>query len=163
MGGTSSKHNNEPIMIYNEPEVRLRQFPQSPSPSSPTSTTSTICITTDKLEEIIRERVAAELRHREEFDTEIQREIDAELSRLFRFDDHMDYDPRLHSKRINEEIENLEQRIRRSFEVTTPTTVIEHQRSLIRCYTKKENINQPLNCAEQVEKFKASVEQALRV
>ncbi|CAG8437173.1 10664_t:CDS:2 [Ambispora gerdemannii] len=120
MGGAFSKPNNEPIVIYNEPEVRLRfshdlvsQLREQRFPQPPSSTTSNTCISPDKLEEIIRERVAAELRRREVFDADIQREVDAELSNIFKYDDYTGHDPGLHSKKIDEEIDDLEQRIRR--------------------------------------------------
>ncbi|KAG9290939.1 hypothetical protein G9A89_011089 [Geosiphon pyriformis] len=167
MGGAlqSRPTGGEPIVIYNEPEVRLRFSQelvtqlQKPALSlkkiaSPNLATSDLSL--ENIESIIQTRVTAELERREHLDSEVQKAAQAELSKEEYWNDGGS-----NALVTEQDIEELIKLIQRKSEVKIPKLVEERQKALISCYMK--NKTRILDCSEEVENFKESAKQALRV
>ncbi|KAL1935299.1 hypothetical protein VTP01DRAFT_4439 [Rhizomucor pusillus] len=147
MGSTQSKATSEPIIFYNQ-NVPL-QFSQGFVESLESRRKSSAGGTSNEdVEEIVRQRVAEELKRLQE--QESQREY-GELAKA-------NIDKDYNSVAMGTDIQTMIDRIKRNAPKEIPADIAEHQEAVVACY--KKNSSRPLDCWEEVEQFKESVAKA---
>ncbi|CDH49005.1 hypothetical protein RO3G_11622 [Lichtheimia corymbifera JMRC:FSU:9682] len=145
MGTTQSKTASEPIIFYNQsvPTQFSQGFIETlETRKKPTQESNT---RSEDVEELVRQRVAEELK-REKVNN------DQAYSELAKSNLEKDYN----SVAMGTDIENMIQRVQRSSRKELPAEIAERQEAVVACY--KKHASRPLDCWEEVEQFKESVE-----
>ncbi|OBZ84336.1 hypothetical protein A0J61_07613 [Choanephora cucurbitarum] len=144
MGATQSK-TSEPVIFYNQSSPL--QFPQTFV--EPVETKQPPAeVSNEKIEQLVRERVAEELKRAKEQQEQVNRRTYGELAKQNIQNDH-------NSIAMSEDIEGMIQQLKRSAPSDIPDVIAKKQEALIVCY--KNNQTRPLDCWEEVEQFKHAV------
>ncbi|KAI9477768.1 MAG: hypothetical protein EXX96DRAFT_568111 [Benjaminiella poitrasii] len=142
MGAKQSK-SSEPVIFYNQnsPLQGLDEPIQ-------TKKEPVIVESNEKIEKIVQERVVKELQRMREQQEQADRHNYDELAKKNIENDH-------NSIAMTEDIENMIEKLKRSTSSDISSVVSERQEELIVCY--KKNQSRPLDCWEEVERFKEAV------
>ncbi|GAA5808642.1 hypothetical protein MFLAVUS_002035 [Mucor flavus] len=144
MGSTQSK-SAQPVIFYNQSSPL--QFSQGYEEPVKTKE-EPISVSNEKIEQLVRERVAAELNRKKQEQEKANNRVYGDLAKKNIENDH-------NSIAIGEDIDSMIQKLQRSAPAEIPALIAERQEELIVCY--KNNQSRPLDCWEQVEKFKSAV------
>ncbi|RCI03475.1 hypothetical protein CU098_002802 [Rhizopus stolonifer] len=144
MGATQSKA-SEPVIFYNQSSpLQFSQGFTEPVESKK----QPVNVSNEKIEQLVRERVAEELKRAKQQQDQVNQRAYGELAKQNIKNDH-------NSIAMTEDIENMIQKLKRSSPSDIPAAIAEKQEALIVCY--KNNQTRPLDCWEQVEQFKHAV------
>ncbi|EIE86911.1 hypothetical protein RO3G_11622 [Rhizopus delemar RA 99-880] len=122
MGASQSK-SAQPIIFYNQSSPL--QFPPLEEQHTPKKATS--AESNEKIEALVRERVAEELKRLKEQQEQVNQEAYGQLARKNIENDH-------NSIAMKEDIETMIEKMKRSAPAEIPTEIAERQEALIVCY-----------------------------
>ncbi|KAI9357193.1 hypothetical protein BD770DRAFT_389242 [Pilaira anomala] len=144
MGSTQSK-SAQPVIFYNQSSpLQHSQGYEEPVKNKE----EPIPVSNEKIEHLVRERVAQELKRQRDEQEQANKQAYGDLAKKNIQNDH-------NSIAIGEDIDTMMQKLQRSTPADIPAVIAERQEALIVCY--KNNQSRPLDCWEEVEEFKNAV------
>ncbi|KAI7895584.1 uncharacterized protein EV154DRAFT_413288 [Mucor mucedo] len=123
MGSTQSK-SAQPVIFYNQSSpLQFSQAVEEPVKS----TKEVPAISNEKIEKLVRERVAEELKRNRDEQEKVNQRAYGDLAKKNIQNDH-------NSVAMSEDIENMIQKLQRSAPADIPANIAERQEELIVCY-----------------------------